>query len=79
MQKRDIESMVNQLCRTGNDLGMQLGRNPQIEGCRSASEVEDYMRQYPSLRLLIVIMPSKSSEDYSFVSGIPSFDSLLIL
>ena len=60
--------MVAELCRTGRSLGMNLGGNPNIEGVRYASDVENYMKQFPNLRLLIVIMPTKSSEDYSFVS-----------
>ena len=59
------EALVNQ----GNTFGMTIEKKaPRLDKFRCTEDVEVFMRNNKQLRLLVVIMPAKSSEDYSYVS-----------
>ena len=62
-------SFAEALVKQGNTYGMTIEQAPpKMDKFRRIEDVEGFMRENKKLRLLVVIMPAKSSEDYSYVS-----------
>ena len=67
---REVSGFAEALVRQGNTYGMEIEqKHPKMDKFRRIEDVEDFMRKNKQLRLLVVIMPAKSSEDYSYVSS----------
>ena len=68
--ERDFMSFAKAIVEKGNELGMDIEREPPFMNIlRDLDAVVSFMKEKKNdLKLLIVVLPRKSSEDYSFVS-----------